>query len=526
MYKLVTVAGKLRGEEFTLQEGENIAGRDSDCSICLPVEGVSKQHFSITVTGDACYLKDLGSSNGTFLNDKMITGATVRDKDKIVVPDTILQVVYVKEKKILIRKTVEEDKDDEDEFIRGGRAPEEPLEKAFWFIKYKLMNHVHGLNEEYEWHHIIPAAFLLFSIICITLIVFPVMDNNKVLLINEIAERGYHYIQELSRINSEALNNGEIEKIDTEWITRKEEGTEGIVGYRLMDMEGRIVRPSTKLNEYVRDPHFVLAWELARARVSQNAQSGRPFVRSISSDTILIGKSIWAFNRNSARQEPIGIVAIKFAPRSLREHIQKINHNFLESLVKVGITMIVFFVIFYFITLRPVEELRYQFEEGLRGNRKNLETRYMFSELDKLKNSINTSLQRIRELSAEEGDEVIEEESDERYVASLYEFMQGAQGAAMILDSNKNLSYINLEAEDLCGIRESASQGMGLLDVAREQGFAATIIELCDNSANNNGTHQEGHYDISGVPHKVCVVCLIGRDNFAKSFYITFMKDD
>ena len=364
------------------------------------------------------------------------------------------------------------------------------------------MNHLHGLNEEYEWHHLIPFMFLLFGVICITLIVFPVMDSNKVLLINEIAERGHHYIQELSRINYEALNNGEIEKIDTEWITKKDEGTEGIVGYRLMDME------------------------LAQSQASAGSQSGRPFVRSISSDTILIGKSIWAFSRQTARQEPIGIVAIKFAPRSLKEHIQKINSNFLESLVKVGIAIVVFFGIFYFLTLRPIEELRYQFEEGLRGNRKNIESRYIFSELDKLKNSINTSLQRIRELSAEEGDEVIEEESDEKYVASLHEFMQGAQGPAMVLDGSKNLSYINLEAEDLCGIRESSSQGMGLLDVSREQGFAATVIELCDNSANNNGTFQEGHYELSGVPYKICVVCLIGKDNFAKSFYITFIKDD
>ena len=525
MYKLVAVAGKLRGEEFILQEGENIAGRDADCNVCLEIEGVSKRHFSITVTGDTCYLKDLGSSNGTFLNEKMISGATVKDKDKIVVPDTILQVVYVQEKKIIIRKAVE-DEDDEDEFIRGGRQPDEPLEKALWFIKYKVMNHLHGLNEEYEWHHLIPFMFLLFGLICITLIVFPVMDNNKTLLINEIAERGYHYIQELSRINYEALNNGEIEKIDTEWITKKDEGTEGVTGYRLMDMEGRIVRPSTKLNEYVRDPHFVLAWELAQSQASQGSQSGRPFVRPISSDTILIGKSIWAFSRKTARQEPIGIVAIKFAPRSLKEHIQKINSNFLESLVKVGIAMVIFFGIFYFLTLRPVEELRFQFEEGLRGNRKNIESRYIFSELDKLKNSINTSLQRIRELSAEEGDEVIEEESDEKYVASLHEFMQGAQGPAMVLDGHKNLSYINLEAEDLCGIRESSSQGMALLDVSREQGFAATVIELCDNSANNNGTFQEGHYELSGVPYKICVVCLIGKDNFAKSFYITFIKDD
>ncbi len=528
MYKLVVVAGKLRGEEFVLEEGESIAGRDSGCDVHLPVNGISKKHFSITVTGDTCYLKDMGSSNGTFLNGKVITRATVKNGDKIALPDTIFQVVYVQEKKIIVKKRVsQDDEDEEEEFIRGGTPPDAPLAKALWVVKYKLMSHLHGLNEEYEWHHLIPFVLFLFTLTSVTLVVFPVMESNKGLLITEIAERGHHYIQELARINTQALNNREIEKIDTEWITRKSEGTEGVVSYRLMDMEGRIVRPSTKLNEYVNDPQFVLAWELAKSQASnQGAQSGRPFVKSISSDTVLIGKSIWAFNQETAQQEPIGIVAIKFSPRSLREHIQKINYNFLEALVKIGIAAIFLFGVFYYLTLRPLEELRYQFEEGLRGGRKSIESRYIFSELNQLKNSINASLQRIRELNNEDGDELVEDEGDESYVASLYEFMQGAQGPILVLDSQKNLSHINMEAEDLCGIRESASQGMNLLDVSREQGFAATVIELCDNSANNNGTHQQGDYELSGIPHKVNVTSLIGKDGFAKSFYVTFVRDD
>jgi transcriptional regulator with PAS, ATPase and Fis domain len=94
----------------------------------------------------------------------------------------------------------------------------------------------------------------------------------------------------------------------------------------------------------------------------------------------------------------------------------------------------------------------------------------------------------------------------------------------VILDSQKNLSHINVEAEDLTGMRETASQGMSLLDVSREQGFAATIIELCDNSANNMGTNQQGEYDLGGVPHTIHISSLIGKDNFAKSFYVTFVR--
>ena len=77
-----------------------------------------------------------------------------------------------------------------------------------------------------------------------------------------------------------------------------------------------------------------------------------------------------------------------------------------------------------------------------------------------------------RDLSKDSGDEFAEVESDESYVQNLREIMVGSGVPAMVLNSEKNLMNINTEAEDLCGIRENTSQGMSLLDVSREKGFA------------------------------------------------------
>ena len=88
MYKLVVVAGKLRGQEYILENGENTLGRDSSCSIHFPAQGVSKKHFSITVSGDTCYIADLGSSNGTFVNGKAIaldTKYELRKREKLTI---------------------------------------------------------------------------------------------------------------------------------------------------------------------------------------------------------------------------------------------------------------------------------------------------------------------------------------------------------------------------------------------------------------------------------------------------------
>ena len=95
MYKLVVVGGKKRGEEFPLQEGENIIGRDGSCSVPIDLEGISKKHLKITVNKESVYLEDLGSSNGTFLNEKMIKTSPAKNGDRIALPNMILQLVFL-----------------------------------------------------------------------------------------------------------------------------------------------------------------------------------------------------------------------------------------------------------------------------------------------------------------------------------------------------------------------------------------------------------------------------------------------
>ena len=213
MYKLVVVAGKLRGSEYVLEEGENTLGRDDACSIHFPVPGVSKKHFSITVTGDSCYISDMGSSNGTFLNGKAIKRATVQNGDKIALPDTIIQVVYVEEKKVIVKKRVA-DEDDEVDFMDPGDPPASLVAKIFWAFKFKVMPVLHGINEEYEWHHLMGILCAIFSVAAISLTIFPALQDSKMILIRETATRGSSYADMVARMNNRALERKELEKIN------------------------------------------------------------------------------------------------------------------------------------------------------------------------------------------------------------------------------------------------------------------------------------------------------------------------
>ncbi|MDD4973857.1 MAG: FHA domain-containing protein [Bacteriovorax sp.] len=520
MYKLVVVGGKSRGQEFVLKTGDNTLGRDSSCDIHFQVEGVSKKHLAVTVTDDVVYLQDMGSANGTFLNGKIIKRATVKGGDKIGLPNAILQLVHVQEKKVVIKKRVanQRERDESiDDILSGGKPPDSLVEKVFWLFKYKFMPALHGINQEYEWKVLLAIFTAAFALITITLTIFPVLQDSKEVLVTEIANRGAHYAEEIGRMNAAALEQKNLERIDTTFL----DSEEGVVSYELFDLEGRIVRPISRLNEYTNDPFSVQTREWFS--VNKNSKVKKQLLEN---SQIGIGKIILAYNSRTGTPEPVGIIAIRFAPRTLAIEATKSSKLYFESLITSFLVAIIYFGVVYYLTLKPIEEIRYQTEEALRGKRRNIDSKLLFEELNPVRNAINTGLQRIRELQRDESEiDPNDIESDDSYVITLVEFMMGAQGPVIVLNSSKNLVKLNTQAEDVCGIRLSMAEGMNILDITKERGFAATLIELCDNSANNSGTSQQGHYELQGKQFGIFVTSLMGKDGFAKGFYITFVQD-
>ena len=517
MYKLVVVAGKMRGEEFELQEGENVIGRDTGCDVHIPVEGVSSRHGSLTVTGDSCYIVDLGSANGTFVNGEMVRRRTVKNGDQIALPDVIIQVVFVEEKKVVVKKKSVGNVDRAENYFGGGVPPKALPLKLLWIFKYKIMSFFYGVNEEYEWKLILGILLSIFVTVTVAATIFPVLRDSRYILLNEVAERGNHYVGEIVRSNREALSKNQLQKLDTTFIGKEKSVEE----YRLYDLEGRIIRPNELLNEYISKPFYVQVKNF----YEKNRYKDRVYIKRLSKGVIGIGKLISSYNPNLGKVEPLGIIALKFSPTSLQVEEAFGRKAYVESFITMILVAILFFLIVYYLTIRPLDEMKFQIEEAMNGDRKSLESKWLMSELIPLRNSINTLLRRLWDVSGEGGDE-FEEESDDDYVSTLEEFMKGAGVPAIIMDSKKNIAFVNTLAEDLTGIRESSSQGSSILEIAREKGLAATIVELCDQSAGDNGRGVQGEYELGGNNYDIWISSLTGRDGFSKAHYITFLVRD
>jgi predicted component of type VI protein secretion system len=82
--KLVVLGGKHPGQEIAVQGSEFLVGRAPECKLRPNSDMVSRRHCMIAVVEGRVTIRDLGSRNGTIVNNKKIAGEhELRTGDKL-----------------------------------------------------------------------------------------------------------------------------------------------------------------------------------------------------------------------------------------------------------------------------------------------------------------------------------------------------------------------------------------------------------------------------------------------------------
>lgn len=98
---MICISGRSIGQIFLLTKQETTLGRAPECDIFLDDEGVSRHHAKIVEEDGALVLMDLGSTNGTFIDNERIQVATLRDGLRLQLGTaTILQFRYQDSKEV------------------------------------------------------------------------------------------------------------------------------------------------------------------------------------------------------------------------------------------------------------------------------------------------------------------------------------------------------------------------------------------------------------------------------------------
>ena len=81
------------GAVIALPEGKAlVAGRSPQCDIPLEDQSVSRRHCTLEARGDSVTVTDLGSANGTYINDRQVEQAIARPGDLVRVGSSALEV--------------------------------------------------------------------------------------------------------------------------------------------------------------------------------------------------------------------------------------------------------------------------------------------------------------------------------------------------------------------------------------------------------------------------------------------------
>jgi len=76
---------------FAVQKERTTVGRLPECDVVVDDPGASRHHAEIRRVGSAYVVNDLGSTNGTLVNDARVTEQALADGDRITIGNTVLE---------------------------------------------------------------------------------------------------------------------------------------------------------------------------------------------------------------------------------------------------------------------------------------------------------------------------------------------------------------------------------------------------------------------------------------------------
>jgi transcriptional regulator with GAF, ATPase, and Fis domain len=88
--RLVALSGPLCGEAFPIDDSEWVVGRDPGNRLSIPDRLMSRRHCAVSAAEGRFRLRDLGSSNGTFVNGIPVEQHVLEHGDRIRAGDSVL----------------------------------------------------------------------------------------------------------------------------------------------------------------------------------------------------------------------------------------------------------------------------------------------------------------------------------------------------------------------------------------------------------------------------------------------------
>lgn len=538
MWTVRILKGPKAGEKFELRDGENLIGRAPQSTICIPTPGLSKEHAIITVKEGAVYIRDLNSTNGTFVNGIKIHKQKLRMSDKVTLFDVVLGFEPKMSKSMSApfsshAAPIYQDSQAAVQFdpqigyqpqhfpVHGvpsahpqahgqfENAPPVPHIKPTFinvvknYIDTVLLPGIYKLPEMMEFKWVLGSFVLAFILLVTSFSVIPMVELTKSGIQQESQRRALSLAKSLAERYQVAYKEGLESSFNSASIER-EEGVKS--AYIISSADGVIVAPARRAGQRP-DEQFV-----HKARKSDQLE-----VQQINDSTVGAAVPIKIFDTETGAFKVSSHSIVLYDMGSLAVDTGRTVALFVQVFaIALLIGMILYFFVYKLIEF-PITEINRQIDQGLKDGQTTAKMSFLFPQLQDLIANINTALSRAAQAKSSDG--IV---SDRSMEAS--QLVENYPAAALAIDKNLSVISMNLAFEELVGLRLSQVQGQNYASL-NDQALILNLKDLIDQSQANGFNVMTGQLEFSGKSTKI-VLQPIQADQGISYYFISFQLTD
>lgn len=503
-YQLVVVSGPNRGQIFSLNSGDNTVGRQEGQAIVLHSAQVSKKHCVLhwNEVAGVLQVKDVGSSNGTFVNGFLVKSRSLQGGDRLSIGEFVLEVVMrtpvgVPQVEGLASLPLETP-------LEG--PPVDPLERVAWLFEKKVMPFFYPFSERYEWRWFLLGFLVLWVLVSVFVSVTPLLEQNRQSVMKESALRAQLIARQVAEKNSGFLARRQESQTEIGTVLQAAEGVEQVL---LIDLESRILAPAERMNQYLTSGSESRVAVEAREAFKEGKETGYSVVAD--EGRVIAVEPVKILNPGLGRNTVVAMALVSLDARlSLMGWGET---GVIYSQIVIILSLLGFGVgfILYRMTLKPFEFLNQELDLALKGERSEIISVFKMQELQELWAVVNTAVHRIAEAKAQNeaaiaaggGNASMNGALSREDWLSLIQWLSSVfQVGWIFLDGAQKIIFLNSIFEELSGIRADAAIDQEMSAVARDQSLGVFLSDLLSRlQTGASGVSED--YDFSGVPHRV-----------------------
>jgi FHA domain len=527
--KLLVIAGPNRGATYFLEDGENSFGRGADNTVVLASTQVSKKHFAIVVNSHRAEVKDLGSSNGTFVNGVLSKKKLLQNRDRISAGPFVMEIILPEVQKIaetpktaaLPQGAMPNITIDPGQFKMEEEQPKSLVgryKKKFDDVFLPVM---FDFYQKLDYPTLLGLMFGVYVLLSLGFAVYPVLERSREEVLRQAEEQAKYLAIQLGQINRQALIENKEGNLNVDFAEAEPHSKEAVIA----NMEGRILAPGNRLNEMYGNPLFV---RYKGALEKNQALWGKPRIwRDVDKDEITAFSPVMNLSPKKGINVPIAVATVIYSTSSLALDPGTIGSVYLEALFWSAIVGVVFLYLVYHVTHKPLESLIEDMDKVLKGDATSVEKKYKNDVVDHLIDNVNSALGRIPKADTGRAEEqAAAGETESVIIGNMMRTVEylamNAKHAMMMLDLEMRVKMCSDSFEELTGIR--GAQGEVLDAVSRDESFPSLIKEMVDKSADAAGEGVHEDYDFPAGGYKIHGYALSGLPGRIEGYLFLFEK--